>query len=94
MGFLQLINIYSLLNYNTRMKSVDQKWTVRYIFFICNDNREAKILSGPANFPQCFLLFPIVNKQWISKKKPAVFSLHMPLWGRRSNKVLSDKEIC
>lgn len=80
MGFLQLINIYSLPNYNTRMKSVDQEWTMHYSFFIGNDNSEAKILSVPENFPQCFLLSPIVNKQFISKKKPALTWLHMSVW--------------
>jgi len=52
---------------------------MHYSFFIGNDNREAKNLSGPANFPQCFLLSPIVNKQSISKKKPALTWLHMSL---------------
>jgi len=82
------------------MKSVDQKWTVYYSFFICNDNREAKNLSGPVNFPQCFLLFPIVNKQFISKKNSAIscpFSLSLRTLllrpCERGNKVLSDKEI-
>ena len=62
------------------MKSADQEWTMHYIFFIGNDNREAKNLSGPANFPLCFLLSHIVNKQLISKKKPALTWLQMFLW--------------
>lgn len=61
------------------MKSVDQEWTMHYSFFIGNDNREAKNLSGPANFPQCSSLSPIVNKQLIAKKKPALTWLQMSL---------------
>lgn len=80
MGFLQLTNINSVTNYNTRMKSVDQEWTMHYSFFIGIDKREVKIISVPENFPQYFLLSPIVNKQFISKEKPALTWLQMSLW--------------
>jgi hypothetical protein len=45
---------------------------MHYSIFIGNDISEAKILSVPENFPQWFLLSPIVNKQFISKKRPAL----------------------